>query len=154
MPEHDSLRIIAFELRPVRIGFAVLEGLLLLDWGARAFRGGVNTVSVPAGPKVGQLLDQYEPAKVVLKRIVSIRAAHFAKEIKKEARLRGIPILRLSSWTVVPGRNKQERATAIAQQFSELLPILPPKRKVWQNEHYCMPIFEAIAMGLASLSQQ
>jgi hypothetical protein len=153
MTHRDSSRIVAFELRSIRIGFAVLEGSHLLDWGARAFRGGVNTVSVPVGPKVGQLLDRYEPTIVVLKRNVSIRAAHIAQEVHKEARSRRIPIRRLSSCAAVPGRNKHERAMVLARQFPELLSSLPPKRKIWQNEHYRMPVFEAVAVGFAYLSR-
>jgi hypothetical protein len=100
------------------------------------------------------LLDQYEPKLVVLKRKVSTRAAHIAHEVHKEARSRRIPIRRLSSHAVVPGRSKHERATALARQFPELLSTLPPKRKIWQNEHYRMPIFEAVAVGFAYLSRQ
>ena len=40
-----------------------------------------------------------------------------------------------------------------AEQFPELLSILPPKRKPWQSEDYRMGIFDAAAIGIAYLAQ-
>ena len=50
---------------------------------------------------------------------------------------------------LVGRRNKDQRAAAIAEQFPELLSILPPRRKIWRSEDYRMKIFDAAAVGIA-----
>ena len=45
---------------------------------------------------------------------------------------------------------KQEMAEILAKRFpAELGPILPPVRKLWMSEDYQMPVFDAVALGLA-----
>jgi hypothetical protein len=39
-------------------------------------------------------------------------------------------------------------AVAIAGQLPALRPWLPPKRRIWESEHYCMAIFEAAALAM------
>jgi hypothetical protein len=42
---------------------------------------------------------------------------------------------------------KYERAQKVLQRFPVLTQKLPPKRKPWENEHYSMSIFEALAIA-------
>ena len=42
---------------------------------------------------------------------------------------------------------KYERAQKVVQRFPILTQKLPPKRKPWENEHYSMSIFEALAIA-------
>ncbi|PYV22403.1 MAG: hypothetical protein DMG24_16885 [Acidobacteria bacterium] len=44
---------------------------------------------------------------------------------------------------------KHKIATALADRFAELAPILPPKRKPWESEDYRTSIFDAAALGVA-----
>jgi Holliday junction resolvasome RuvABC endonuclease subunit len=48
---------------------------------------------------------------------------------------------------------KYEIAAAIANRFPELAPRLPRFRKPWMSEDYRMSIFDAVGLGLCSLSQ-
>ena len=45
--------------------------------------------------------------------------------------------------------NKYEISCAVADRLPELAAKLPPKRKIWKNEHYRMSIFDAAAVGIA-----
>ena len=57
---------------------------------------------------------------------------------------------------VFAGRNdnKDQIASAVAEQFPELLSILPPKRRPWQSEDYRMTIFDAAAVGIAYFAEK
>jgi len=46
-------------------------------------------------------------------------------------------------------KNKNEVASALAQQFSILMSKLPRRHKCWQTEDYRMSIFDAAAAGVA-----
>jgi len=48
-------------------------------------------------------------------------------------------------------RNKEEAASHLARQFSELSWKVPPMRKRWHHEHKNMPIFDAVALGVTFL---
>ncbi len=125
----------------------------LLDWGARSFRQGVNAVLVPLGPKVAKLLDEYLPELVLLEQ-PGTRTLEQIVEIQKQAEIHKVPVRLLSPRVVheaFAGRddNKHQIASVIAERFSELLSILPPKRKPWQSEDYRMTIFDAAARGIA-----
>ncbi|HUZ92890.1 MAG TPA: hypothetical protein VNG29_02730 [Candidatus Paceibacterota bacterium] len=50
--------------------------------------------------------------------------------------------------------NKDRIASAVAEQFPELLLILPPKRRPWQSEDYRMTIFDAAAVGIAYFAEK
>ncbi len=39
-------------------------------------------------------------------------------------------------------------ARAIAEQFPELVPRVPPVRKPWMSEDYRMSMFDAVGLGL------
>lgn len=41
----------------------------------------------------------------------------------------------------------------VAEQFPELLSILPPRRRPWQSEDYRMTIFDAAAVGIAYFAE-
>src|SRR5437867_1015587 len=157
MSDSELQSILAFDLRPRSFAFAVFEGRRdLLDWGKRSFRGGVNAVRVPLGPKVARLFDQYFPEVVVFKRPKTEKLQATVNEIKSQANAQRIPVRPLSEKILArafvgANENKQQIASRITEQFPELLSILPPKRKLWQSEDYRMSIFDAAAVGIAYL---
>jgi hypothetical protein len=155
MEEPDQRRILALDVRPRSFAFVVFgNSHELLDWGARSFRGGLNAVRVPRGPKVMRLIDEYVPEVLVLKNPQTKTSERIIHGIRKQAKLHRITV-RLLSQNVVKetfagrNRNKHQIASAIAERFPELLYILPPKRKPWQSEDYRMSIFDAAAVGTA-----
>jgi len=160
MEELDQQRILALDVRPRSFAFVVFEdSRQLLDWGARSFRGGVNAVRVPLGPKVARLLDEYVPEVLVLKYPQTKTVKQIIQVIRKQARAYKIPV-RIVSPKVLQetfighNRNKHQIASAIAERFPELLYILPPKRKPWQSEDYRTSIFDAGALGIAYFALQ
>src|SRR2546428_11706888 len=97
MEEIDQQRILALDVRPRSFAFAVFEGSReLLDWGARSFRGGVNAVRVPLGPKVTRLLDEYAPEVLVVKYPQTETSKEVVRVIRTQARTHKIPVRVLS----------------------------------------------------------
>src|SRR2546421_227517 len=82
-------------LPPLRtaLAFVVFEDpRQVLDWGARSFRGGVNAVRIPLGPKVARLLDEYVPKVLVLKYPQTKTVKQIIQVIRKQARAYKIPV--------------------------------------------------------------
>jgi hypothetical protein len=155
-------RILALDVRPRSFGYVVFEGPdRLLDWGARSFRRGVNAIRIPLAEKIGVLLDECAPAVVIAKESQRRKKINSGKRrrkldvIARKARQRGIPVRVLSRSAVRKAfagnglQTKHQVASALAERFPELGPILPPKRKIWQSEDYRMSIFDAAALGVA-----
>jgi len=155
MLDSDQQRVLVFDIHPRSFGFAVFEGQReLLDWGKRSFRGGVNAVRVPLGPKVARLFDQYLPDVLVLKHPKTAKSQVITNDIIKEAGTHRIPVRLVPEEVLVRAfdgmnDNKHQIASRISELFPELLSILPPKRKPWQSEDYRMSIFDAAALGIA-----
>jgi hypothetical protein len=151
--ELNEQRILALDIRPRSFAYVVFEGSKeILDWGARSFRRGVNTVRVPLRPKMAALIDRYVPEVIVLKYPRTRRVDRILQSIKLCARERNCVVRVVSQKAVpqiFPASNKHQIATAIAQQFPDLFSVLPPKRKSWQSEDYRMSIFDAAAIGIA-----
>ena len=152
----DPERIIAIDLRPQTLGFVVFEGKEnLIDWGVKSFRHGVNTVRVPLGSKVVELIADYVPDAIVLRKRLGtepmLRELHHGAA-SNHVSIHSIPIQILKA-EFSDCRNKQRTAEAVAERFIDLLPFLPPKRKLWKREDHRMRIFDAAATGIAYLSQ-
>src|SRR5438445_11751547 len=93
MEELDQQRILALDVRPRSFAFVLFENSReLLDWGARSFRGGVNAVRVPLGPKVARLLDEYAPEVLVLKYPLTEIVKQIIPVIRKQAKVHKIPV--------------------------------------------------------------
>jgi hypothetical protein len=150
-------RILAFDVRARRFGFAVFEGPdELLDWGVKSFRHGVNAVKVPACQKVATLLSEFQPNLIVTAKFPARQNAWLTGTIRRLARKQNIPVRMVSRATVRKrfpgqGRNKYAIAMVVSDRFPELADRVPPKRKPWQSEDYRMSIFDATALGLAHM---
>jgi len=158
----NDRRVLALDVRPRSFGYVVFEGPdRLLDWGVRSFRKGVNSVRVPLATKIAALMEEFDPAIVVTKEAPSRKKVNRAKSrrildvIRHKASICGIQTRVFKRRTVknlFGGQvrlTKYQIATALAERFAELAPILPPKRKPWQSEDYRMSIFDAAALGVA-----
>jgi hypothetical protein len=155
MLEPYQERILCLDVRPRSFAFVAFEGpKVVLDWGARSFRRGVNAVRVPLGIKVARLLDEYAPHVLVLQRPRTKKHVRILAAISKQAKLQRIPIQLVSAKAVDAAfsgsnDNKHRIASTLATRFPDLLSVLPPKRKPWQSEDYRMSIFDAAALGNA-----
>jgi len=80
-----------------------------------------------------------------------------ATVIRKEARHRKLPVRVVdkqkvkNAFGVGQQITKYETACLLAEQISALHWQLPPKRKIWESEHYRMNIFTAAAFAMAYL---
>jgi hypothetical protein len=147
-------RILAFDVRARRFGFAVFESPdQLLDWGVKSFRHGVNAVKVPASQKVASLLSEVRPHAVVMEKSPLHENSWLTGIIVRLARKQSIPVRtvsRAAARNLFPTieRNKHGISVSLSNRFPELAERVPPKRKPWQSEDYRMSIFDATALGL------
>jgi hypothetical protein len=71
-----------------------------------------------------------------------------------------IPVERVSNRALVRYfeglgvHNKEHRASLLARRFIELAWKVPSPRKRWQHEHKNMPIFDAVAIGIAHIQSE
>ncbi len=155
MPKLVQPRILALNVHPQSFGFVVFEGpTRLLDWGAKSARGNNRAIGLPLGPKVAKLIVEYAPTIIVFRRPNTKESRGSVDKITRHIRIHKVRIKMLSPEAVkriFPGHNdnKDQIASAIAEQFPELFSILPPKRRLWQSEDYRMTIFDAAAVGIA-----
>ena len=163
----NQKRVLALDVRPRSFGYAVFEGpTLLLDWGVQSFRHGRNAVRIPLAMKIAGLLEDFKPAVVVAKeppsrkKVNRDRTRKALEVIRHKASLRGIRtrvFKRRAASKLFGGEErltKYKIATALAERFAELRPVLPPKRKPWQSEDYRMSIFDAAGLGVAYFDRQ
>jgi len=164
MKDCHEIRILAFDARRSRFGYALFEGSKrLLDWGASAIAPGSadRTAITMASKRIASLLKFGLPAAVVVKcprrnnQKPATSMSPIVKAILREAAARRIPVSLMSreeiqqAFRIFRGSTKDEIASILVQIFPELLVRLPPKRKVWQSEHHAMIVFDAIATGFA-----
>jgi hypothetical protein len=160
-------RVLALDVRPRSFGYVVFEGPeLLLDWGVQSFRNGRNAARIPLAPKIAALLEDFRPAVMVAKeppcrkKVNRARTRKVLELIRHKASLRGIRTRVLKRWAANSFFGGEERvtkhqiATALAERYAELQPLLPPKRKLWESEDYRMSIFDAAALGVAYFDRQ
>lgn len=164
MKHHHEVRILAFDARRSRFGYALFEGpKRLLDWGASAIAPGSTdrTAITTASKRIASLLEFGLPAAVVVKcphrnsQKSATSMSPIVKAILREAAARRIPVSLMGreeiqqAFRMFRGSTKDEIASILVQIFPELLVRLPPKRKVWQSERHAMIVFDAIATGFA-----
>jgi len=122
-------------------------------------RGKTGDTRVPLGPKVAKLIVEYAPELIVLTEPNTDKSKRSVEKILKHIRTHNKRTRMLSSEAVkrvFAGRNdnKDRIASAVAEQFPELLSILPPKRRPWQSEDYRMTIFDAAAVGITYFAEK
>jgi len=153
-------RVIAFDLRSRKLGFAVLEGSRkLLDWGIKGCRTHRDLAHV-ARKRIAPVLTLFAPSVVILEAASSRKAEEprrevISKAIQAEVLRRSIDLVfvRKNEIRGALGKGepitKQKIAAHIVLLFPELTWKLPQERKPWQSEHHNMAAFDAIALALA-----
>jgi hypothetical protein len=137
-------------------GYAVLEGpRSLVDWGVKSAR--CPQKNLASLQKIRELTAFYRPDLVVLeeyegpgsrraKRIrtlINLMAAHAVEK--------GIGTTYLSRAAVRDCfglETKRQIAEAIAREFPELEPRMPPVRRIWMSEDRRMSIFDAVSLAI------
>ena len=155
-------RLLAVDVRPQRLGYAVLETpAQLLDF------GGTRVDSPHASlRRVNALVTRHSPTIVVFRKIGprSTRNRPLTKAIirliSQWARHCSIPVAVVSDrhMKVSLGGDqvitKNQIASLLASAFPELAWRLPQPRKPWQPEVWNMMIFDALALGMSYLASQ
>jgi hypothetical protein len=146
-------RIIALQLISRGFGYAVMEGnKQIIDWGVVELHAKYTTEKALAALKN---LDRYHPDVIVVPAISEIsdkrtRVRKFLKEvcILGSPRVSQISNLALSR-AFRECTNKYDRARRICSVFPFLSRFLPRQRLNYMSEDYRMPLFDAIARGMA-----
>jgi hypothetical protein len=158
---HDG-RVLVISLRSRRFGFVVFEGSdRLLDWGMVFYPLNNSAQRAAASKRVASLLTLFAPSLVVVgrTRLLNVRngsgVCPVLRSIRREASVRMIPVRPMKSVVVravfrpLRATSKHEIASRLTEVFPELLCKLPPKRKIWETEHFRMVLFDAVALGFA-----
>jgi hypothetical protein len=151
-------RILAIDLRLERFGYAVFEGpSRMVDWGVCLY--GSSGGPTAARKRLAPLLKQFLPSSIAVSTILTEKALgrhgvrRILTAIRREASVHTVPVQMIEKVRVrkvfrsLHAKTKHEIASAVAKLFPELRWKLPPKRKVWQKEHYRIAMFEAVAVG-------
>ncbi len=156
MERHKDLaRVLALDLHPRSFGYVVVEGpSRLLDWGVCSHRQKGVVSDALVRKRLRQLLDFWRPAALVLHNpLKKSRRPNRKKDklidlIVAEARSRRIVVRVPGKGTADQGKipTKYEIARRVAEHFPVLRRALPPKRQIWESEHYHMSIFDAAAL--------
>jgi hypothetical protein len=154
---HEMPVVLAIAPTSRGFGYIVFEnGNMPFDWGVKNAR---ENKSRECLSKLRELLDGLHPAPSVLvledtDHVRSRRAKRIRVLIERIADLaeqRGIRVMKYSREDVLDvfggEQSKHDVAEALAMVMPALSPRLPPRRRVWESEHYSMAIFEAAALA-------
>jgi hypothetical protein len=160
-PRRENIRIIGLAPSARGLGFAVLDGETLVDWGLRSVEGNKNAHSLIMAQK---LIAGYQPDKIIIEDYWAERSrrAPRIRELGEQlfalAEGRKIKVKALSRKHIfreflgVDQGTKQAVAEALAIRFREELGSrLPPKRRAWMSEDSRMDIFVAVALAVMGL---
>jgi len=144
-------------------GYVVFENPdLVMDWGVKEVR---KNKTCDCLLKARVLMHMVQASVLVIEDInhsSSRRAKRVRILVEKLADLatqRGMTVVRCSRNDVLAlfgkmgAHNKDEIAAAVVKQVPELAPRLPPRRRIWESEHYSMGLFEAAALALTHFLQ-
>ena len=147
-------RVIAFDIHPTRIGYAVVFLGRPLDWGVTRLRRPAYNFPRHLRRLTEELWRLWQPAVAVIRTSPRNRGRHI-KAIRRALASRGIHV------RMVPDRlvfrdtersTKHELACDLARRFPELKHLLPRKRRLWDPEDDRMHIFTAVGMAVGQLS--
>lgn len=157
----ENHRILAIDVRPQKVGYAVFENSArLLDAGTRKMKS-----SVLATARTAALINESKPSVLLLRRI--LRGS--ARNRPRTRMLQGL-ITRLAAGSHVEVafvsetelreyfraqglRTKYEIAILLAKEFPDLAWKLHEERKIYDGEPWSMVVFDAAALGVAYLAR-
>ena len=139
-------------------GYIVFENPdLPMDWGVKEVRKNKTRDCLL---KAAVLMHMLQPSVLVLEDVhhaSSRRGKRVKVLIEKMAELaqnKGVGVVRYSRRDMLTvfdrmgAHSKDDIAAAVVKLVPELAPRLPPRRRIWNSEHYSMAIFEAAALAL------
>lgn len=161
MQNPDS-RILSFAIRARWLGYAVIEGdCALVDWGMVFFHPADRAEIRSAKRRVGHLISHFSPSRIALSlpEAGSSRNAPSNRSLTRAIRAfasgQSVPVSAFSRVCLryffrdSGAKSKDDIADVVAGLFPELKWSVPPKRRIWEKEHFRMTQFDAIAAGVA-----
>ncbi len=142
--------VIAFDIHPTRIGYAVVSKSGPIDWGVTRLRQPALQTSKHLNRLVDELCRLWLPAVGIIRKSRRDRQ-HRSKVISRALASRGIPVRWVPDRPVCrPGKGptKNELAGDLARQYPELKHLLPRKRRLWEPEDDRMHIFTAVGLAI------
>ena len=157
-----SKRILGISLRSQRLGFAIIEGSVeLVHWGMIYYEKNQDARISAASKRVAVLLERFVPSVLAIERSKTEKAHSpenlelLYRTIRREASRSSVPMFMFTRIKVREAfqdfgvGSKDEIMALLGRMFPELQPNLPPKRRLWEPEHFSMPMFDAVALAVA-----
>jgi Holliday junction resolvasome RuvABC endonuclease subunit len=139
-------------------GYAIFDGIMLVDWGGKVLGGDLNAASLH---EATYLLQQYQPDVLVLEDIANTKRGE-----RIQALVRALVDLGKAHKVTVKHYSrdqvnkvffqrgegtKDELADLVAKEFPEELGHrLPPRRQAWTSEDYRLAMFDAVAWAITA----
>lgn len=159
----ETIRIVSIAFNARGVGFAVLDGSFLLDWGS--IKAESNSKMTFLERTLRQIA-WYEPTLVVFEDIRGNQRrskCSLELEVKLCKRLEAVGIT-VSHTEIDEARRtlnrfghdiafKTDFIPVLVDYFPQLEVSAPPRRKTWNGEDYRMAIFVALALALHNLDR-
>lgn len=147
-----QLKVLAIAVATGRIGYVFLKGKQLRDWGLS--RKASKSPEL-AAKQAQTWINELKPDVVVTEKIEpGIRKGGKSKEliaaiarVAEQNYLLDVSVQRMRHF-----KDKYTEAIALAEEFPELLPWVPKKRRIWEPEPRNTVYFEALALVKEVLS--
>jgi hypothetical protein len=156
MSNNKYERVLALDLHPRSFGYVVAESPnRLLDWGVRRRRGNGST-DVLVQKRLRLLIELWKPSVLLILRIgKSRKEGALLRRISRETEGYAIPLhISKKAGGLDKTLTKYKKAQLAAEQFPVLAWNLPPKRQLWEGEHYRMSFFTAAAAASSYLHER
>jgi len=144
-------QFLALDLHPRSFGFAVFENANLLHWGVRRWKSGQQEI---AAKKLCRLINLWTPSRILIGEGAPPRGR---KTVLGSARRHHIRVDTMARETVKSAFRSSRRLSRfdIARLVVERYPVLqlrlPPNRPLGHAEPLRMRMFNAVAIGMASI---
>jgi hypothetical protein len=145
------VRILALDLHPRNLGYAVFENADLLDWGLRKWP---PRQLKTAARKLRRLFDLWQPMRLVIQEGAPRRVYDMAQAVARNAKVPVVDVRRAVVKDAFRSSKQPSRfdvARAVAARFPELSLRLPVTRKTEDAEPFQLRMFNAAATGMAFL---
>lgn len=152
----DGRSIVAIDPTTRGIAFVFFENGEVMDWGERISKREAEDElriidRLVDGCAADVLVLEDPDAEGCLRRP---RIRSLLRAIARHGRRRGVAVLAVSrgdvrsSWAMRGVTNKEDIAAKLADRFSELQGVVPPRRKAWASEAPRVNVFDAASLVL------
>lgn len=145
----SKLRVLAIAVATGRVGYVLVQGDELLDWGMsrKAAKSPAEAIQ-----QAGKWITRLQPNLIITEdaykaRHKGARTKAIIETITDVAEASGLPNAAIQRVQAFP--NKYDEAQHLATRYSDLKPWLPAKRRLWEAEPRNTVYFEALAMAEA-----